>query len=205
MPQVPLATRLQVYGISPAAVQLTDLDVPSGQQVILKSDDAKLSKQTVKLVPKSIDDVKRWVGIADSAFSLPSQPHLQPVLRTALPVSTNQPTLTHLQPVLEPIMPVHEQYTSAEDSTLRNLAASYVYGHTATVSAAQLPALNKWISVIAPYIPITLWNDIHVAAGATLVVYYSILFARYITIDHGGKIQMKITRSLINCAGVKGT
>ena len=168
MPQVPLATRLGVYGISPTAVQLTDLDVPAGQQVVLRADDAKLSRQTVKLVPKSIDDVKRWVGIPDAAFSLPSQPHLQPVLRTALPVSTNQPTLTHLQPVLEPIMPVHEQYTPAEDATLRNLAASYVYGHTATVNAAQLPALNKWISVIAPFIPIILWNDIHVNAGCNV-------------------------------------
>jgi len=204
MPQVPLATRLEVYGISPSAVQLPDLEVPAEQQTILRSDDAKLSRQTVKLVPKSIDDVKRWVGVPNSAFTLPSQPHLQPMLRTALPISSNLPTLTHLQPVLEPIIPVHERYTPAEDVTLRNLAVSYVYGHTATVSAAQLPALNKWISVIAPYIPIILWNDIHVGAGATLVVYYSILFAHYITIDAGGKIQMKISKSYINCAGIKG-
>ena len=49
MPQVPLATRLGVYGISPTSVQLADLDVPAGQQVILRADDAKLSRQTVKL------------------------------------------------------------------------------------------------------------------------------------------------------------
>jgi hypothetical protein len=89
---------------------------------------------------------------------------------------------------------------------LYSVARNYIFGNSAAVGQAQVPALNAWLKSIAGSISIITFMDIHVSAGARLVVNPSItvLFARYITIDQGGVIQVKCTHGGINCAGIKG-
>lgn len=186
MPDLTLAQRLEPYGINPAKIKLPDLKVPAQRELVLQATDRKLKSQVVKLVPKSIEDVKRWVGIPNSAYE-----H----------VTATQP---RLEAGLQSVMPVHNKYSRAENMTLFSLANTYVFGHSERVNAAQVPALNKWIEVSRPNIHVIFFNDINVGAGATLVVNYRVLFANHITIGAGGKIRMNVTQSGINCAGIKG-
>lgn len=204
MPQVPLATRLQFYGVNSADQKPADLQVPANQEMVLNANDPKLSRQVVKLVPKTIDDLKKWIGTPNAGFAHVQAATASTLARPALANSNRLATLAQLHPVLQAVLPVHNKYTPSEDIALRQLAAAYVFGHSETVNAAQLPALNKWISVIDPHLILIIFNDIHVASGATLVVNHNVLFANHITIDKGGKIQMKITKSKIDCAGIKG-
>jgi hypothetical protein len=183
--KVSLATRLKPYGLAAAKVQLTNnLEVPANQTVVLDAADQKLAQQLTRLTPKTIDDLKAWIGVPDAVFAHPATP---------VPPPTT-------------ILPVHDAYTPEQSTTLHAAARAYIFGNSAAVSPKQTPALNAWLGSIAGLISIITFQDIHVAAGATLVVNPSItvLFARYITIDRGGVIQIKCTYGGINCAGIKG-
>jgi hypothetical protein len=184
---VPVATRLKPFGLAPAHLQLTnDLEVPANQTVVLDAADPKYAKQVSQLTPKTIDDLKTWIGIPDTAFA-----------QTAAPAPAEAP-LT--------VLPVHEAYLPQQSAALYGVARNYIFGNSNVVSRTQVPALNAWLKSIAGSIKIILFQDIHVASGAVLVVNPSItvLFARYITIDQGGLIRVKCTHGGINCAGIKG-
>src|ERR1035437_1021524 len=180
-----VATRLKTFGLSAAKLQLTnDLEVPTNQTVTLDAADQKLSKQLSRLTPNSIDDLKEWLGVPDAAFAHSAAAITRPIA----------------------IMPVHEAYTPDQSATLYSVARDYVFGNSSAVSKSQVPALNAWLKSIAGAVSIITFQDIHVAAGPRLVVNPSItvLFARYITIDQGGVIQVRCTHGAINCAGIKG-
>jgi len=182
---VSAAARLKPFGLVATKVPLTNnLEVPVNQTVTLDAADQKLAKQVTRLTPKTIDDVKAWVGVPDAAFAHPVTPITTP--------ST--------------VLPVHDAYTPDQTATLYAVARNYIFGHSSAVSPAQIPALNSWLKSIAGSINIILFQDIHVAANAKLVVNPSIaiLFARYITIDQGGVIQIKCTHGSINCARITG-
>ncbi len=104
------------------------------------------------------------------------------------------------------ILPVHDNYTLAESTTLHAVARDYIFGNSAAVNQAHRPALNAWLTSVAGILNIILFQDIHVANGATLVVNPSItvLFANHITIDKGGVIQIKCRYGAIHCAGIGG-
>ena len=183
-PVVPLATRLKPYGLDPTKLQLTNLAVGANQTVVLDSAEATYSKQIVKLVPQSIAELKAWIGVPDSAFAeVPKA-----VVRSVT------------------VLPVEPTYTPQQAITLRAIAKDYVTGHSASVSAAQVPALNAWVKSVAPWLNIILFSNITVAAGAKLVVNASIslLFANDISIGKGGAIQLKCTQGRIDCASITG-
>jgi hypothetical protein len=184
-PTVSVATRLKPFGLSAAKLQLSnDLEVPVNQTVVLSASDKKLAAQVTRLTPKTIGDLKTWIGVPDSVFAHPAVPAPPPMA----------------------VLPVHTAYTPDQSKTLHVVARNYIFGNSGAVSPAQVPALNAWLGSIAGSISIITYQDIHVAAGATLVVDPSItvLFARYITIDQGGVIQIKCSYGGINCAGIKG-
>jgi hypothetical protein len=183
---VPVATRLKRFGLAGAKLQVNnDLEVPANQTVVLDATDKKFASQVSQITPKNIDDLKAWIGVPDAAFAEPAVPAVSPLT----------------------ILPVHDAYTPEQSTTLHAIARAYIFGHSGAVSQKQTPALNAWLQSIAGSINIVLFQDIHVAAGATLVVNPSItiLFARYITIDRNGVIQIKCTYGGINCAGIRGT
>jgi hypothetical protein len=178
-----LATRLRVYGIDAKRMDLPNLEVRANQEVLLDTD-RKLGKQVV-LSPKTIDEVKRWIGVPDAAFAVDEA------------TCGNPP---------RPIIPASDKVTPEQSASLYKLARSYIYSHSSTVSKEQRPALDAWLRGIGSRIAIGLFHDIHVAAGGQLVVHPSILvlFAHHITIDPGGMIVLKSTQSKIDCAGIKG-
>jgi hypothetical protein len=181
----PVAARLKTFGLSAAKLQLTNnLEVPMNQTVTLDASDQKLAAQLARATPKTIDDLKTWLGVPDAAFTQAAAPVARPMA----------------------VLPVHEAYTPDQSAALYGVARAYIFGNSAAVSQAQIPALNAWLASIAGSISIITFQDIHVAAGARLVVNPSItvLFARYITIDQGGVIQVRCTHGGINCAGIKG-
>jgi hypothetical protein len=176
---------LKPFGLAAAKLQLTnDLEVSANQTQVVDATDQKFAKQVSRLTPETIGDLKTWIGVPDAAFA--------------------QPTAIVAQP--RTIIPVRESYGPEHTKAFYALARNYIFGHSATVSRAQLPALNKWIATIAGSLGVIVFQDIHVAANATLVLNPSIvvLFARYITIDLGGMIKVRCTYGSINCAGIKG-
>lgn len=180
-----VAARLKTFGLAAAKVQLTtNLEVPSNQTVVIDASDQKFMKQINRLTPTKIDDLKAWIGVPDEAFA--GTPAVADRNRT--------------------VLPVHDAYTPELTASIRGVARDYIFGHSASVSAAQVPALNAWLKSVAGSINVVTFQDIHVAAGATLIVNPSItvLFARYITIDEGGVIKMRCNYAGINCAGIKG-
>ena len=146
---VSVATRLKPFGLAAAKLQLTNnLEVPVNQTVVLDAADRKLAKQLTQLTPKTIDDLKAWMGVPDAAFAHPAAPVAHPMA----------------------VLPVHDAYVPEQSKTLHALARAYIFGDSRAVSRAQIPALNAWLVSIAGSIIIILYQDIHVAAGATLVV-----------------------------------
>ena len=180
MPNVTVAERMKVYGLDASSMQMPNVTVEARKEFVLKADDPKYRGQVKKLVPKSLDDVKRWIGVSDKAFKRVSK--------------IKEVTL----------VPIRARYSAVESSNLRKVAHQYVYGSTKSVSAAQISAMKDWFAKLNPGIIVIAVADIHVGAGATLVVDPSvpILFANHITIDPGGKILMRATSSKIDCAGI---
>jgi hypothetical protein len=184
-PKVSLAARLKPFRLDAAKVQFANLEVAPNQTLILDSADAKFGKQVVNLVPKSIDDLKAWIGVSDAAFAQKPTPLVRSLA----------------------VMPVHDTYTVQQSATLHTIANDYIFGHSASVSPVQLPALSAWLKFVAGSINLIGFLDIHVAAGARLVVNSSItvLFANNIQIDRGGVIQLQASHVGINCATIQGT
>jgi hypothetical protein len=182
---VALETRLKPFSLDATKLTFNDLSVAANQTVVLDSANEVYSKQLVKLAPQNIAELKSWIGVSDAAFAQ------TPVMAVR--------SLS--------VLPVETKYSVAQTATLRSLANDYIFGHSASVSPAQLPAVNAWLKSIAGYIYIILFRNITVASGARLVVNASVstLFANDITIDKGGVIQMKSTMAHINCASIKGS
>lgn len=197
MPQITLESRLKNFNIDPAQVNLVDLDVAADQTITLQSTDVAYRANVSYLEPKSITDLKRWIGIPDQAFAtIPNLPSTTPIVvhRTIRPVPAIRTGI-----VIPPLTAFHPDQVA----TIKTLARDFIYGQSASISAAQLPALNKWLDLQKIRIPIFLFRNIHVAAGAVLNVKGKVLFANLITIDKGGLIKMG-NQSAIHAAGVKG-
>lgn len=197
MPQPTIETRLKNFNIDPASIKLTDLDVAANQTMLLTSADTAHRDSVAFLEPKSITDIKRWMGIPDQAFA-PGQnlPSTGPVVIHP----TIRPTLAGRGGIVIPALPA---FHPDQVATIKNLARDFIYGHSGNISATQIPAINKWLDLQKIRIPIFIFRDIHVASGAVLNVKGKILFANHITIDKGGLIKLG-NQSAIHAAGIKG-
>jgi hypothetical protein len=222
---VPLAKRLEIYGLQHLKESdLRTLEVGSGKTVVLDHQGAeKLGGHVTKLVPKTLHDVKRWVGVPDATIPKGRKAY------TAVPASF----LPRLPPDPAkhpgtPVRPAHElprgpaEPTRAQAEAIKR-HATLVAHHTEFAKHA-LPYYNFMFHNSAAVSPdsikligdlylkyMTVWTltfaDIHVASGAQLVLAHSVdvLFARHIQIDTGGKIVVRgITHARIDCAGING-
>lgn len=184
MPEVELAKRLKVYGLDPTKVRPVNLDVPARKELIVRAEDPAYARQFHKLVPKRIEDVKQWMGVSNKAF------------KRAVPLMINVPL----------VISTRTKLTEKNDIVLREIARNYVFGHSEAVPKDMVAVLDKWIEYVGGFIGVIIFQDINVAAGATLVYTAAtpVLFANNITIGHGGKIVMQATNSKIDCAGITG-
>jgi hypothetical protein len=197
MPQQTIETRLKDFNIDPAQIKLTDLDVAANQTMHLTSTDAAHHDSIAFLEPTSITDIKRWIGIPDQAFA---HDHNLPSIGPVVMHPTIRPSIIGRgRIVIPPLATFHPDQVA----TIKNMARDFIYGHSGNISAAQIPALNKWLDLQKIRIPIFIFRDIHVASGAVLNVKGKILFANHITIDKGGLIKLG-NQSAIHAAGIKG-
>lgn len=191
MAAVPIQERLARYGLADRHVDMVDLTVPAEEEVTIATANPFLAGHSAVLRPESIDDVKRWIGLPDQGCC-------------------DGGPITHEASLLPPALmasALSETVSVAEHRMMNSLAGAYVFGHTNQVNTAQVPAINEWLAAIRARINIFLFQDIYVAAGAKLSLAPSVhvLFARYITVEHTGRIVLGSgSTTSIDCAGFRG-
>lgn len=201
MPNLTLAQRLKSFNLDIGAANPADISVPANQDLVLDASNAKFQANLQYLQPKSLDDVKNWLGNPDEALAKPALGTR--TITSALSIAPSRAIATTMLP--SAIIPVQPSYTQQESDDLHLLASAYVYGHSAGVDTKQLPALNAWIAKLNVRIPVFVFNNIDVAAGATLHVNISALFANYITVENTGRIKLRGgSKTSIHAAGFTG-
>jgi hypothetical protein len=183
LPEVAIADRLKVYGLTEQQVQLEDLHVAAGQSQVLTGDSPELRPHVVQLHPQSVEQLKSWIGVPDEAIT-----HLR-----ALDTGTAPVAVFH---------PLPEELTASDHSALHTLARTFVFGNSTAVGISP-QSLSEWISRIGTVINQYVFRDIEVAANARLIVAPDVfvLFARYITVHPTGRIIVRGTSTRIDCAG----
>lgn len=183
MPEVAIADRLKVYGLSEQQVQLQDFRVAEGQRQVLTGDDPQLRTHVVQLRPQSVEQLKSWIGVPDEALT-----HLRPVASGDAPARV--------------FHPLPEELTADDHSALHIATRNFVFGNSATVGVSA-PSLSEWVTRIGALLNQYLFRDIEVAANAQLIIAPDVfvLFARYITVHPTGKILVRGTSTRIDCAG----
>jgi hypothetical protein len=170
-------TRLAKYGLAHLEGKLPDLKLQAGQKQTLTPNDPQTAKYVVTLNPQSADDLKRWIGVPNAAFTKDS----------GCPVFVPQPPI------------------ATDDPGMRANLANYLFSNSSAVTETQLGVLQSYISRVNLNVNIVLLFDIYVSAGATLVVDSKIpvLWANNITVEETGLIQMNSPFAKVDCAGIR--
>lgn len=189
MPSVDHATRIANYGLNVADIQpaLTNLTVPAGQRMVLSAKEANLRVHVRQLTPKQLPELKRMIGVPDSAVS-----------STVNPVHARGAVFSsRLSP----------QLTAVEHVSVWNTARHAILGNSASLSQSEMAAVNQWIGRINPNFWIILFEDITVGANAQLILDPSlnVLYANNILIEQGGQIIPRATIMRFDCASLKGS
>jgi len=201
MPTLTLAERLKSFNLDIGTANPSDINVPANQDLVLDASNAKFQANLKYLEPKSLDDVKKWLGNPDEVLAKP--PAGVRTIASARSIAPSRAIAATMLP--SAIIPVQPSYTQQESNDLHLLASAYVYGHSSSIDAKQLPALNAWITKLNVRIPVLVFNNINVAAGATLHVNISALFANYITVENTGRIKLRGgSKTSIHAAGFTG-
>jgi hypothetical protein len=179
--------RAQVYGIKPDDLLEQPIVVGPGKYVRLSGLDRKeKDKGLVRLEPKDIDDVKRWIGVTDE---LGARRSCCGVLPAAIPGVSSAAELRKLD--LE------------SQRAVRALAQEYVHGDSRTLTSYK-SVLDHLVDR-AVITGVFLRQDIDIHSGSVLEIGRDIkvLFARHIRIWRGG--QLKITGpTKIDCVSITG-
>jgi hypothetical protein len=191
MAEVSVADRLARYGLSERAGELSDMTLGRDQQVLVARENPFFADRVHQVRPESIDDLKQWIGTPDgSCCSDATGGHVGGLLPPAVVSSA-----------------LGDERSADENRTMNSLAGAYVFGHSESVAATHLVALNEWLGSIKARINISLFQDIYVSAGATMSLAPSVhvLFARYITVENTGRIVLGTgSTTSIDCAGFRG-
>lgn len=201
MAQIPLATRLQTFRLNAEELKPVDLNVSVNQHVVLDSNNSTFKSSLTHLTPRSLDDVKNWLGNPNTAFAnVPGAAHPATPQIAVSPTRVSHPTVLP-QVVLQP----SAHHSATEITQLHALTSAFVFGNSETISAAQLPALNAWIAGLNIKLPAYVFNNITVAAGAVLEIKVNALFANYITVENTGRIKLRGgSKTVIHAAGFTG-
>jgi hypothetical protein len=188
---VSLQTRLALYGLERRQDRLADLRIESGQTVELDAADPSFAEHHARLKPRSLQDLKRWIGIPDDA--------VQVVQREEDGVRTERREPICCAPhVAQPaILP--------ENPDMQNNLHRYLFGHSSSIEDHHLRSMETFLSSESIAISIYVLRDIYIAKGARLVVpeKCQVLFARYITVETTGLLDLKATFARIDCAGMR--
>lgn len=182
MAQIPIAKRLAAYQLTEQDVQLTNLRLERDQIQNLSRQDPDLGNRLIQLKPKTLQDLKDWIGVTDAAFGdlkLPSVPAPTPKLKA-----------------------LGKEITPEEDAVLSASAWQFVFRHSGAIGPDVIPILDDWLQRTSPTIHFFQANDIHLSAGAQLVVAPDVfvIFAGHITIDETATILIQGFAIKIDCA-----
>jgi hypothetical protein len=179
--------RVGVYGIPPNQLLDESIVVSAGKHVRLSGLETKSNGAgLVRLQPKTIDDVKRWIGVPDT---LGARRKCCAEPAAAVPGVTSAGELRKLD--------------MQERRAVHDLADEYVNGDSRRV-ASYGPLLNHLVDR-AVITGIFLRQDIDIHKGAVLEIGkdVKVLFARHIRIYRGG--LLKLTGSTkIDCVTITG-
>jgi hypothetical protein len=178
--------RLAPYGLESKEVFDHPLTVPPDTRMLLSTERVKEGHPAlVRLQPKTIDDVKKWIGVPDE---LGAKRSCSCKLPSSIPGVGSASEIRQLHP--------------GARRALQDIAEEYVHGDSRRV-AAYKPYLNYLVD--RSWINIVILPDIDIYNGAVLTIGSSIkvLWARNIRIWKGG--LLKITgNAKIDCASIQG-
>lgn len=188
---VPVGTRLETYGLQ-ANAQRGDLRLAPGETFVLTGADEDLKSHCVRIRPESAHDLKRWLGVPDDARRTSSSARENVTgspARLPCEIFTPHPPLDRADPQMQ--------------ASLHN----FLFGDTRGIVKDHLIALNNYIDRANMALSLFLFDDIYVARHARLIVdpKVHILFARYITVERTGVIEMQAPFGKIDCAGFATT
>jgi hypothetical protein len=182
-----VSTRLAQYGLAATDAFNGSIVVPEGKTLTLS---APPSGQKVngyaKLTPKSIDDVKRWIGVPDNVGAR----------RTFAPVAVSHLAMVDSPAALKALPALQRQ-------GVRTLAYQYVYGNSATMAHLS-PTFSHLVA--SGYINgLFVLQDIEVLPKAVLNIAKNlkVLFANNIRIWKGGTIKVDGDLKM-DCASMTG-
>lgn len=179
--------RARIYGLQPADLLDHSLVVGPGKYVRLSGEGGESDHQAfVRLVPKNLDDVKRWIGVPDELGT-------KRVCGCGLP-SGFQGVASAAE---------FRELGATMRRTIHELAYEYVHGDSRRV-AAYKPVLDHILDR-AVITGVFLRQDIDIHKGAVLEVgsNIKILFARHIRIWKGGLLKI-IGGTKIDCVTITG-
>ncbi|MGH2343975.1 MAG: hypothetical protein ACRDG4_02035 [Chloroflexota bacterium] len=173
-PKQTVEERLAVYGLSHHQLKLSALTVRHRTTLDYR---AYPDKHTFSLLkPKSVNDLKKWVGIPDSAFG-----HDQPRFGPFTEIATRR---------LE--SPV--SLTGSDGKAIQAIAREYIYGNAQSLSASQTELVNRYISLATDQIAVSIFyfTTVTIDDGAVLEIGNgsSVFFAEVLRIHRNGTLAV---------------
>jgi len=191
-----LKAQLKKLGIKDDIAKLKDLTVPEGETHVISSQDPRakgvkwLKDAGYKLKPKTIVDVKKWIGVPDTISRQLNRPQIQPVSRIiSSDVLDKSKASRHL----------------VKGAAITN-ARAYITGDSAKLSAADISAIDATLHIpnIERLFPV--FSDVVIEHNANLVLAQDVnsLTCGNLIIKTGGKLTCKAGYTAIWAHSAKG-
>jgi hypothetical protein len=180
-------SRLAPYGLESKEIFDHPLTIPPNTQMLLSAERVKEAHPAlVRLEPKTIDDVKKWIGVPDEVGA-------KRACCCKLPASI---------PGVGSASEIRQLDPNARRA-LQDIADEYVNGDSRRVTAYK-PVLNylvdrSWVNIFLIRQDI----DIHNGAVLTVGANIKVLWARNIRIWKGGLLKIK-GKAKIDCVSITG-
>jgi len=187
---VSLPQRLSLYGVEKADVGLNDLVVKPSHETVLALDGARRQKNVITLHPKSVHDLKRWLGVPNDAVS-------QPCAGTG---RSETPALSRAGPVFIAQPPIDKK-----NPEMRTNLFCFLMRDSSGATKLEVSALNKYLKDGKIAVSVFFFQDIYVFAKSRLIIGEKVqaLFARHVYVEAGGVIDFQGPLARLDCAGVK--
>ncbi|PFH07884.1 hypothetical protein BCF11_0232 [Collimonas sp. PA-H2] len=187
-----LESRLAAYNLRDRIDRLPDLRVEPNETVVLTADEEELHPHLVRLRPDSAHDLKRWLGVPDHAARSTLSPSTENIGIGAAASVPGQ--------IFIPRPPIDRI-----DPEMQTNLYNFLFNNTRGVSDESLQVFKKYIDRVQMLVSLFLFHDIYVSRHSRLVIdrKVQVLFARYITVEHTGILEMQAPYARIDCAGIR--
>ncbi len=149
---LPVAERLEkTYGIKVAAESLQSLTVADGRDISLDYRQYPDPAHVQVLSPKSLKDLKRWVGSPEGIF-VGDHPRFGP------------------RPSIQDIGAGTATLSKGQQSILNVIAREYIYGNAQSVPSSDLAILEGQLRARMVFVPIFFYQNVVIENGATLEI-----------------------------------